>query len=134
MIRNSSGLVMAAIAQNLPGKFTVKEAEALSLRYGLSWALEVFLSIHFVESDATTVVQALEKHAIFKNEFGFVLSDVSSLLSNFPGVKLPHIFRDANMVAHCLATYALSIDDKLIWLEDFPPSIESVINQKRCDQ
>jgi ribonuclease HI len=114
VIRNSSGLVMAALAQNLPGKFTVKEAEALALRYGLSWALEVFLPIHFVESDAKTVVQALERKSSFKNEFGSILSDVSSLLSNFPRVKLSHIYREANMAAHGLATYALSIDDKLV--------------------
>ena len=63
---------MAALAQNLPGKFTVKEAEALALRYGLSWALEVFLPIHFVESDAKIVVQAHEKETIFKNEFSSI--------------------------------------------------------------
>ena len=113
VIRNSSGLVMAALAQNLPGKFTVKEAEALALRYGLSWALDVFLPIHFVESDAKTVVQALERKSSFKNEFGSILSDVSSLLSNFPGVKLSHIYREAKMATHGLATYTLSIDDKL---------------------
>ena len=121
---------MTALAQNLLGKFTIKEAEAFALRYSLSWALDVFLPIHFVESDAKTVVQALERKSSFKNEFDSILSDVSSLLSNFSGVKLSHIYREANMTAHELATYTLSIDDKLVWLEDFPPSIESVINQE----
>ena len=67
----------------------------------------------------------------FKIEFGSILSDVSSLLSNFSGVKLSHFYREANLAVHGLATYALYIDDKLVWLEDSPPSIESVINQER---
>ena len=83
-----------------------------------------------MESDAKTVVQALERKSSFKNEFGSILSDVSSLLFNFPGVKLSHIYREANMIVHGLATCALYIDDKLVWLEDFPLSIESVINQE----
>lgn len=66
-----------------PSPVILVRFEALALRLGLSWALDVKLPFHLVESNVKTVVQALVKRSIFRNKFGSILSDVSNLLSNF---------------------------------------------------
>ncbi|PON50688.1 Ribonuclease H [Parasponia andersonii] len=127
IIRNSSGEVMAALAKWIDGCFSSKVTETKALGLSLLWAKDVGLNLQVVESDALTVVQALQTSSICNSEFGALLLDVFSLLFLFHGVCVRHVYRDANRVAHELAKYALRLDDELIWLEDVPPPVLSVV-------
>ena len=45
----------------------------------------------------------------------------------FKELKLSRVYRETNRAAHNLASFALGIIDELIWLEETPPPLGSVI-------
>ena len=51
IIRNSEGLVIAAMSKSLPAQFSVEEVKAIALENGVHLALEMNLTDVIVESD-----------------------------------------------------------------------------------
>ncbi|PON81292.1 Ribonuclease H-like domain containing protein [Trema orientale] len=127
IICNAKGEVMAILAKKVIGTLSAETAETKALAISLLWARDIGLNLQFLESDALTVVQALKNGSICYSEFDDLLLDVFSLFSFFLSVTVKHVFREANKVAHGLARFALGVEDELIWLEESPLPIESVI-------
>ncbi|KAM6541375.1 hypothetical protein CsatB_005822 [Cannabis sativa] len=104
------------------------EAEAVALMVALDWTLTIGLPISSFETDCLALISAFSRRASFCNEFGSILDDIASLLSNFPKASLIYVRRSANMAAHELAVRALRVDGELVWMDDFPPFLYDVLN------
>ncbi|PON84497.1 Ribonuclease H-like domain containing protein [Trema orientale] len=102
-------------------------AEAKAVGIALSWARYIGINLQFLESDALTVVKALNDGIVSHSEFDDLLLNVFSVLSYFPGVLVKHVYREANAMAHDLTKFALGLDNDLIWLGESPLPIESII-------
>ena len=101
------GLLVACKYVVLPFCCSVKEAEAIGLRKGLQWLLELH---HFevdVELDAKIVVDAFHLELIAIDEFGCIISDCQGLVAN-SYLSIQFVKRQANRPAHCLARAARS--------------------------
>ncbi|XP_060962447.1 uncharacterized protein LOC133032499 [Cannabis sativa] len=128
IIRNTTGGVVACLLKSLFGTFAAMEAEAVALMVALDWTLTIGLPISSFETDCLALISAFSRRASFCNEFGSILDDIASLLSNFPEASLIHVRRSANMAAHELAVRALRVDGELVWMDDFPPFLYDVLN------
>ncbi|KAM6548456.1 hypothetical protein CsatB_020132 [Cannabis sativa] len=104
------------------------EAEAVALMVALDWTLTIGLPISSFESNCLALILAFVRRSSFCNEFGSILVDIASLLSNFPEASLIHVRRSANIAAHELAVRALRVDGELVWMDDFPPFLYDVLN------
>lgn len=91
------------------------------------WALDVGLPIHYIGTDALELLQAISSTTQVYIESGTLVEDIKCLLYSFPGHLVKHVFRTANKAAYGLAKHALGITEDIIWLEDVPPLIVSVL-------
>ncbi|PON74128.1 hypothetical protein PanWU01x14_053380 [Parasponia andersonii] len=81
ILRNANGKIMAALAKKVTFTLLAKNVETKALVISLLWARDVGLNLQLLESDALTVVQALNNGSLCHSEFGDLLLDVSSLFS-----------------------------------------------------
>nr|GMD28072.1 GPN-loop GTPase 3 [Ipomoea batatas] len=114
ILRDHQGYFVAAQAATRPGPLHPREAEALAVRKALSWLKDNQWEDVVVETDAGILVHHLHKPSF--SPFGLLIADIASLLSTLKDVKLCHVRRDANVVAHLLASYAFSHFARETWL------------------
>ncbi|PON79890.1 Ribonuclease H-like domain containing protein [Trema orientale] len=122
IIGNDKGEVMATLAKKLDGFLSPKYAGAKAIGISLLWARDIGFNLQTLESDALAVVQTLNMGIGCLSEFRNLLLDIMSLFPHFLGIKVNHVFHEANEAAHRLAKLALQVIDKLVWLEETPYS------------
>ena len=127
VIRNAEGLVMAASSQRLVASFPPHIAEASAIRVGIQLAIDTGLNPITVESDAAVVVNWINGELDLLSEVGTIITDIKYLLHQIQCVAVTFVPRLANMVAHCLAKFALSCDEDRFWLEDDPPCVSHIV-------
>ena len=106
---------------------SVEMLEAQACLEGLQLAIDIGISGVVIESDVAGVIQLLfdkivpciEMVAIIRNSL--VLGDSVNLLS-YDVVR-----KEANLVAHCIAQLALSLDGPVVWLEEMPSDIARLV-------
>ncbi|XP_031104052.1 uncharacterized protein LOC116007493 [Ipomoea triloba] len=125
VLRDHDGFFVAAQAITTPGPILPREAEALAVREALSRLKNNHLDNIIVETDAVVLVRNLHKPSL--SPFGLLMDDITVLLSAFQNVKLCHVRRDANVVAHLLVCYAFSHCTSVTWVDSGPLFISSVV-------
>uniref|UniRef100_A0A803PD22 RNase H type-1 domain-containing protein n=1 Tax=Cannabis sativa TaxID=3483 RepID=A0A803PD22_CANSA len=125
VLRNSNGDIVAASSKSIPGVFRPEIMEALALMNALKLLIDNQLTAHILETDSLLVVNGLHSSIASVYDFHCLLSDISHLVFNFPGVQISHVYRFANTAAHLLVKYAISVDSVCIWLEEIPPPLNA---------
>ena len=121
VICDENGMVLASMAKQIPQLYTALEVEAMAASTTLSFATQLGFHRGILESDSLVLVLALIKNSTYLSTDGLLLDDIRFYASFF-GVK-----REGNKVAHKLAKHALCNSDFLVWMEDVPPPIRSVV-------
>ena len=86
----------------LPFCCSIKEAEAVGLRKGLQWLVELHHVEVDVELDAKIVVDAFHSKPLAIDEFGCIIGDCRGLVAN-SYFSIQFVKRQENRPAHCLA-------------------------------
>ncbi|KAL5754526.1 hypothetical protein ACOSP7_022746 [Xanthoceras sorbifolium] len=115
VIRDSSGLVVAAVSKTLLGCFSAETGEMLALREGLLLARNLGLNVQLIEVDACNVVSSVLGSDSCCGENGLIVLDIKALLKVVRFVKCQAISRKSNGVAHNLASLALSFLKERYW-------------------
>ena len=71
--------------------------------------------------------KSLREDASSLTPFGLLIDDVKSLANSFDELSYSYTKREGNQVAHGLAKYAKSITDFVVWMEDVPPQLLSIL-------
>ena len=93
IIRDCNDHVVAALSKYLQGRFAADQVEALAVEQGILLAQELQLSSVIVESDALTVIQAINDN-ITGNDLGHILQGVLLVCESFESCFFKHLSRD----------------------------------------
>ncbi|KAK3184510.1 hypothetical protein Dsin_031796 [Dipteronia sinensis] len=123
VIRDSNGLVMAILCQNINVNYHPQIANALAILKGI-WLTQNIGRVPIVlELDALSVVNSIVSKEVPNIEVGVRVHDVLCLLKD----AIYFVPRLANTVAHGLARLTLDQVGEFVWLEDCPLFIDSLI-------
>ena len=127
VIRDENGLVLGSCMKRLPQPYSAVEVEALAAAITLAFANNLGVTRVILEGDSLVVIKALKEEEQLLSPTGLLLKDVKMLSQSFQKLLYSHTKREGNSVAHSLARYATSIPDFLVWMEDVPPCIQSLV-------
>lgn len=135
VIRDSAGEVQLATCRGLMGYDSAELAEALSVRHGLSEAVEAgFLNL-IIETDCAKVFKYLNEGRCEATSFGRVITDILGAAQRCRIIKFSHVKRQGNKVSHILAHMCRANLEVKVWVVDFPLAIRSaVMDDKSFDQ
>jgi ribonuclease HI len=128
VIRDGGGLPIAALCKHVHYLCNVVDSEALAAHKAVQFALEVGLSEVEMEGGSLLICNALKDRDPCFASFGNIIEDTLALAGGLQRVVISHVKRDGNKAAHILARQAAQLScDCLVWLEDVPEFLESVI-------
>ena len=82
VIRDYCGYLIVASSKLLPSTFFIEVTEALVLQDGVLLALELGISHVIVESDALSIIQAINK-GVLGGELGHIVQNIKDISSSF---------------------------------------------------
>uniref|UniRef100_A0A803MMD8 RNase H type-1 domain-containing protein n=1 Tax=Chenopodium quinoa TaxID=63459 RepID=A0A803MMD8_CHEQI len=98
------------------GAFDVEVAEALGARHALKVAFDAGLRRVVLETDCLMLFTHLSKKIVEPTVFG--LKDILAISSLCTTVKLSHVRKQGNTVAHNLAKLSKSFTEMRVWIEE----------------
>ncbi|XP_019190337.1 PREDICTED: uncharacterized protein LOC109184754 [Ipomoea nil] len=113
------GSFLAAKNVRVSGTYSIKEAEAMSLREALSWLKNTGMGGVVVEIDSQLVYNAILSSS-FNSAYGFLVDDIKELASAIGDVEFRCVRRSANCAAHVVAREAFSVAGCGEWF-NIPP-------------
>ena len=128
IIRDCNGHVVVALSKYLQGRFAADQVEALAVEQGILLAQELQLSSVIVESDALTVIQAINDN-ITGNDLGHILQGVLLVCKSFESYIFKHLSRDFNDVAHELAQLARRTESSCMWNGVTPSEVSRLVQK-----
>ena len=72
-------------------------------------------------------MKALKGRDQFLSTVGLLMNDIRYDANLFYQLRYSHVRREGNIVARSLVRYALEITDSIVWMEDVPQSLFSVV-------
>ncbi|XP_030924555.1 uncharacterized protein LOC115951512 [Quercus lobata] len=127
MVRNSDGLVMASLAQQIPLPPSVIEVETLAARRALEFALELGFERIILEGDSESLDNALKMECRNFTMYGHLVQDIIFLSTHLSEFKISLVRRQGNNLAHSLARKSQFLSHMSVWMEDVPPDLLSVL-------
>nr|XP_023928856.1 uncharacterized protein LOC112040187 [Quercus suber] len=120
IFRDSQGLAMVSLAQNIQLVSSVAEMEALAATRALELAAELGFDRVIFEGDSTSVITSLTDQVQYLTPFGLLIREAQDLALQLNHVKFQHVGREGNSVAHNLARHARHVTGFSVWMEDVP--------------
>lgn len=127
VILDSQGLVIASLVQQVSQAYKLVEIEVMAATKALEFGLEMGLDKAVVEGDFATVFHALEKREACLAPFGLLVKDGLGFANSFSKLTYSLTRREGNKVAHSLARLEINFPNCVVWMEDAPPQVCSVI-------
>lgn len=103
------------------GDVTHAGAEAMS--WGLSIAKHAKLPNIIMESDSQETIDLVNSRKSSRTDIQWEISEVQSKMKEFNAVKVQHISRSCNTIAHSLAKRALESGETAICIVSYPSEI-----------
>jgi hypothetical protein len=128
IFRDEEGLVLASATWKIPGFNDPSTAEMCALYFTVKLAIDCcFTNVDF-ESDCRKAIEGISDTTTSpRSYFGNLVKGVQHNRSRFNSCSFRHIDRQANKVAHELASLAQSIANN-VWLEETHPLIVTFVH------
>lgn len=125
VIRDESGRLLRAMCTQIPGVWSPREAEALSLKEVLSLVKNNGFTRCIFETDSKLLADACQNGS-GRSYFHSIVDDCVAGLKHFDSMLVQFVHRSANGVAHALARVSHSMSDFQEW-EHVPNFLMDVI-------
>ena len=99
VVRNSNGLVIASLAQQVPQSYKVVDIEALAAAWALELGLEICLDPVIVEGESNVIMKALATETRSLASFDVLIQDAKIFSNCYSKLLYSHTKRDSNKVA-----------------------------------
>ncbi|KAL0008148.1 hypothetical protein SO802_009650 [Lithocarpus litseifolius] len=126
IICDNQGIPITASSKVLLSPYTAEISEALALLHGVLLAAEMKMSHAIFESDALSIVQALNQGDV-GGEIGHILQDIRTISTSFSWCSFQHLKRDGNRVAHELAKAAKLSGISQTWKGVYPNCVKHLL-------
>jgi ribonuclease HI len=127
VLRDQRGFFLAASSSDKPFVSDAATAEARALRDGLLLAGQIGFNRLEVDSDCMEVIDVMKNGGNSLGPAAAIYDECSFLSRNFTEVLFSHCSREANMVAHVLASHSEG-SQSTIWIEKPPNYIKGVLS------
>ncbi|XP_073119950.1 uncharacterized protein [Henckelia pumila] len=122
VVRNEEGNIVLAFGRQTKKPQSVLYEELLAIKEGLKLSSERNVDVKIVCSDSLLAVQAVINPEEDFSYNGAIASEIKNFLMRGNNVKIVHIRRSQNLVAHNLASFAISSQDPFVWYNGSFPS------------
>ena len=127
VIRDSEGMVIAALSERITLPSTVEDVEALACRKAISFSIELGLQDVVFEGDSKIIYKHLVLNSTCMTAFGHIIEDSRRLATRLRSVSFSHVRRKGNTVADKLAKLAKFLYEPQIWLEDIQRDVTNFV-------
>ena len=127
VVRDSMGEVLASLAENIPLPQTVADVEAAAARRAIMFARELSLSRVILEGDSEIINRAIQAEEQSLASYGNLIEEIKLQAESFLSFRSSHVKRNRNSVAHSLARHARHVSGLVVWMEEVPSHILSVL-------
>lgn len=80
------------------------------------------------------MITATNNTTLVGDDLHFIIFDIKKIIQQVPGWTLIFSHREANQAVDALAKIACNLDKDVIWMEEYPPSVTTFIqNAKLCN-
>ncbi|XP_039005276.1 uncharacterized protein LOC120132611 [Hibiscus syriacus] len=127
LFRDHKGKPLCAFVTRTPEE-NIFLVELSAVWRGLLLALNLGVSIVWVESDSMSVVKTINREQSYSSKSGHYLSQIWNLLAMFKGYRVTHSWREANKAADYLSRSHASQNDAVLMPVDFSEELHAIIN------
>ena len=131
VIRDSEGMVIAALSERISLPSTVEDVEALACRKAISFAIEMGLQDVIFEVDSEIIYRHLVSDSTCMAAFGHIIEDSRRLITSLRKVSFSHVRRNGNRVADKLAKLAKYLYEPQVWIEDIHRDVTDYVTLDR---
>ena len=129
VLRDSQGMVLAAMSKRIPANLAALEVEAKSMEIAIQFAWEMGFRDVYFKTDSSTLKNILKGLSEAPASIETIMDNILAQLGNFRFVSFSHVKRDGNRPTHILAQFAKQVGDFVVWLEETPNLIEDACSQ-----
>uniref|UniRef100_A0A803Q7W1 RNase H type-1 domain-containing protein n=1 Tax=Cannabis sativa TaxID=3483 RepID=A0A803Q7W1_CANSA len=95
-------------------------AEVKAIHHAVQWIQLLHLPVDVLKIDCKTIVDKLNSCNWNASPLDDILISIKHLLSFSPNLKVVHVYRDSNQLAHKIAKLGLGLDNELVWNGPLP--------------
>ena len=128
IIRDSGGLVIAALSRKLACPLGALETEAKAMEVGFQFALDVGIRDVTLEGDSICICNALQGLGEASSSGKNIVAGTLHLAKGFRTVSFSHTKRLGNVPAHLLAQHAANVKNYVAWIEECPSHVQFACN------
>ncbi|XP_062028797.1 uncharacterized protein LOC133744764 [Rosa rugosa] len=128
VLRDGTGCFRAAFANHVTSVASAKHTELIAIRDGLKMLQDLQAENVIVESDYLEAISNIaDLQAMHIVEAG-IIDDIRDSLESLHNVRINHVPRSGNRVAHRLVAIAYEADHAVMWHDQAPACILDVLN------
>ncbi|XP_057803521.1 uncharacterized protein LOC131018835 [Salvia miltiorrhiza] len=120
VLRDHEGAYILGKSVKMLGLRSVEEGELIGIKEALSWLKDLGYTCGWIDSDSKRACDAVSSGERNITELGVIVALCRADLLLSPDIRLRHIRRNQNTIAHCLAKAARDITTQHVWNE--PPT------------
>ena len=127
VIRDEDGRFLHARCMDIAGEWSVKEAEARSLRDAVDWTVALGFKKCIFELDSKIVVDACNGR-YGRSNFCSIIAGCVEEFKRLDDFRVQFTYKSANVVAHTLARASISMSGFHEWQGNAPDFISDVLD------
>ena len=127
VIHNHQGQVLASQSLKLHQAYSPGVIEAMVVHSGITIASNIGFHKAVVEGYSKVSMTVLQQGREILTPDGLLIKDIRLSSTLFTQLHYSQTKREDNKVTHSLARYVLHVFDAVVWMEDVPPQVVSVL-------
>ena len=128
VVRDSRGLVVAAMAEKIIKPHSVKCLELLAARRAVIFAKEIGLQQSHFEGDSETVIKGLLGGGMQFSSLGHLFREILYHVSSMRSFSFAHVVRQSNVVAYALVQRTRLSFPFSAWMESVLSDIDGFVS------